>query len=73
MGNSLYKYHSGKYVERRMGETREKGKEYDLTLSCRFGVAECLKLFLRKKLYLLRMSEGNSVTENLNAFNTIII
>jgi hypothetical protein len=30
------------------------------------------KLFLRKKLYLLRMSDGSSVTENLNAFNTII-
>jgi hypothetical protein len=27
------------------------------------------KLFLRKKLYLLRMSDGSSVTENLNAFN----
>jgi hypothetical protein len=31
------------------------------------------KLFLRKKLYLLRMSEGISVTENLNAFNTLLI
>jgi hypothetical protein len=30
------------------------------------------KLFLRKKLYLLRMSDGGSVTEYLNAFNTII-
>jgi hypothetical protein len=30
------------------------------------------KLFLRKKLYLLRMSEGSSVTEHLNVFNTII-
>ena len=41
-------------------------------MSCRFGVAECLKLFLRKKLYLLRMSEDNLMTEHLNAFNTII-
>jgi hypothetical protein len=31
------------------------------------------KLFLKKKLYLLRMSEDNSVTKHLNAFNTIII
>jgi hypothetical protein len=30
------------------------------------------KLFLRKKLYLLRMSEGSSVTGHLNSFNTII-
>ena len=30
------------------------------------------KLFLRKKLYLLRMSDGNSVTKHLNVFNTII-
>jgi hypothetical protein len=30
------------------------------------------KLFLRNKLYLLRMSDGSSVTEHLNAFNTII-
>jgi hypothetical protein len=30
------------------------------------------KLFLRKKLYLLRMSDGSSVTEHLNVFNTII-
>jgi hypothetical protein len=31
------------------------------------------KLFRRKKLYLLRMSEENSVTYgNLNVFNTII-
>jgi hypothetical protein len=29
-------------------------------------------LFLRKKLYLLRMSEGSSVNEHLNLFNTII-
>jgi hypothetical protein len=72
MGNILSKYHSDKYVERRMGETREKGKEYDSTLSCRFGVAECLKLFLRKKLYLLRMSEDNSMTKHFNVFYTII-
>jgi hypothetical protein len=30
------------------------------------------KLFLRKKLYLLRMREGSSVTEHLNVFNIII-
>ena len=30
------------------------------------------KLFLRKKLYLLRMSDGSSVTEHLNAFNTVL-
>jgi hypothetical protein len=30
------------------------------------------KLFLRKKLYLLKMSEGSPVTENLNVFNTIL-
>jgi hypothetical protein len=31
------------------------------------------ELFLKKKLYILRMSEGSLVTENLNVFNTIII
>jgi hypothetical protein len=31
------------------------------------------KVFLRKKLYLLRMSEGSWVTKHLNVFNTIII
>jgi hypothetical protein len=30
------------------------------------------KLFLRNKLYLMRMSDGSSVTEHLNAFNTVI-
>ena len=30
------------------------------------------KLFLRKKLYLLRMSEDNLVTGHLNVFNTTI-
>jgi hypothetical protein len=30
------------------------------------------KLFLRKKLYLLRMSDGSSVTEHLNVFNTMV-
>ena len=30
------------------------------------------KLFLRKKLYSLRMEEGGSVTEHLNAFNLLI-
>eukprot|EP00253_Pinus_taeda_P017618 PITA_17618 len=31
------------------------------------------KLFLQKKLYNLRMKDGNSVTENLNAFNIVVI
>jgi len=31
------------------------------------------KLFLRKKLYLLRMSDGSSVNEKLNVFNTVLI
>ena len=30
------------------------------------------KLFLRKKLYNLRMEDGDSVTEHLNAFNTVV-
>jgi len=30
------------------------------------------KLFLRNKLYLLRMSDGSSMTEHLNVFNNII-
>jgi len=30
------------------------------------------KLFLQKKLYNLRMKDGDSVTEHLNAFNTMI-
>ena len=30
------------------------------------------KLFLWKKLYLLRMNDGDSVIEHLNAFNTVI-
>jgi len=30
------------------------------------------KLFLRKKLYLLRMTDGDSVSEHLNAFNTLV-
>ena len=30
------------------------------------------KLFLRKKLYNLRMKDGNSMTEHLNAFNTVV-
>ena len=30
------------------------------------------KLFLRKKLYNLRMKDGDSVTKNLNAFNTVV-
>lgn len=30
------------------------------------------KLFLRKKLYLLRMSDGDLVIEHLNAFNIVI-
>jgi len=30
------------------------------------------KLFLQKKLYLLRMKEGDLVTEHLDAFNILI-
>ena len=30
------------------------------------------KLFPRKKLYNLRMKDGDSVTEHLNAFNTVV-
>jgi hypothetical protein len=30
------------------------------------------KLFLWKKLYNLRMRDGDSVTEHLNAFNTVV-
>jgi hypothetical protein len=30
------------------------------------------KLFLGNKLYLLRMSDGSSVTEHLNAFNIVL-
>ena len=30
------------------------------------------KLFLRKKMYNLRMKDGDSVIENLNAFNTVV-
>jgi hypothetical protein len=31
------------------------------------------KLFLRKKLYNVRMREGDSVEEHLNTFNTVVI
>ena len=30
------------------------------------------KLFLQKKMYNLRMKDGDSVTEHLNAFNTVV-
>jgi hypothetical protein len=30
------------------------------------------KLFMRKKLYNLRMRDGDSVTKHLNAFNTVV-
>ena len=30
------------------------------------------KLFLRKKLYNLRMKDGDSVTENLDTFDTMV-
>jgi hypothetical protein len=30
------------------------------------------KLFLRQKLYNLRMRDGDSVAENLNTFNTVV-
>jgi hypothetical protein len=43
MGSFNPMYHSDVYVKRRMGETREKGKEYNLTLSCIFDVVDCLK------------------------------
>jgi len=31
------------------------------------------KLFLQKKLYNLRMKDGDLVIEHLNAFNTVVI
>jgi len=31
------------HVERIMGETRKEGKEYNLNLSCRFGIAKFLR------------------------------
>jgi hypothetical protein len=39
----MCKYRANQYVKGRMGETREKNKEYDSTLSCRFGTVECLR------------------------------
>ena len=30
------------------------------------------KLFLRKKLYNLRMKDGDSVTKHMNTFNTVV-
>ena len=30
------------------------------------------KFFLRKKLYRIRMEDGDSMTEHLNAFNTLV-
>jgi hypothetical protein len=77
------------YVEGRMGENQNNGKEYDPTLSFIFNVVECLrrilklkifyqskslvnKLFLRKQLYLLNMSDGSSLNDHMNSFNTII-
>jgi hypothetical protein len=30
------------------------------------------KIFLRKKLYNLRMRDGDSVAEHMNAFNTLV-
>jgi hypothetical protein len=35
MGNSLSRYHVDRYVDERMGETQEKAKDYNFTLSCR--------------------------------------
>jgi hypothetical protein len=46
LGSSLSKDHSDRYFNGRMGETQEKGKKYDLTLSCRFNVVE----FIRRRL-----------------------
>jgi hypothetical protein len=43
MRSSLFMYHCAKYDEGIMGKTQKEGKEYDLTLSCRFGVVECLR------------------------------
>jgi hypothetical protein len=31
-----------------------------------------IKLFMRKKLYNLRMGDGDSLEEHLNAFNTVV-
>lgn len=31
------------------------------------------KLFLRKKLYSLRVKDGDSMAEHLNVFNTVVI
>jgi hypothetical protein len=43
----------------------------------KLGSLYCLKymvnkLFLKNKLFLLRMSDGRSIIENLNPFNTVI-
>ena len=43
MENNLSRYHADSYVNEIMGETWEKGKDYDSTLSCRFNIAECLR------------------------------
>jgi hypothetical protein len=43
MDISLSRYHAIMNFDGRMEETREKSKEYDSTLSCKFGVVECLR------------------------------
>jgi len=41
---------SNGYVDGGMGENRNDGKEYNLTLSCRFNIVECLKWRLHTKI-----------------------
>jgi hypothetical protein len=48
MGSNLSRYHFDRYVKGIMGETQNKGNEYDLTMSCRFGAIECLRWRLRQ-------------------------
>jgi hypothetical protein len=54
------------------GEYSEK-KSWDKLGSLYQSKSQVNKLFLINKFYLLRMSDGSSATEDLNAFNTIII
>jgi hypothetical protein len=42
MDNDMSRYLVNRNVDGRMGETQKKRKKYDSTLSCRFGVVECL-------------------------------
>jgi hypothetical protein len=43
MDKILSRYHSDRYVDKRMGETQEKSKEYDLNLSYRFNIVDFLR------------------------------